>query len=139
MTDLLPPRSYVFDYESSSAVTWSDGVRTFVRDYSFDARNVIRAGSGLPSAPLLDLLEVAFAAYFSDRLARRRDARDRNRGVQWRRHLSLRVGVRDVAVWKDPHGSFATVTKRLLRLYGRYTAEWERFPARQHLATSIAA
>lgn len=103
MTDLLPPRSYVFDYQSASAVTWSDGVRTFVRDYSFDARNVIRAGAGRPSTPLLDLLEVAFAAYLSDRLARRRDARDRSRGVQWRRHLTVRVGVRDVAVWKQAH------------------------------------
>jgi 7-cyano-7-deazaguanine synthase in queuosine biosynthesis len=35
--------------------------------------------------------------------------------------------------------SFSTVTKRLLRLYARYTDEWERFPGRQHLATSIAA
>jgi 7-cyano-7-deazaguanine synthase in queuosine biosynthesis len=103
MTDLLPPRSFVFDYQSTSAVTWSDSTRTFVRDYSFDARNVIRAGAGLPSTALLDLLEVAFAAYFSDRLARRRDARDRNRGVQWRRHLTVRVGVRDVSLWNQPH------------------------------------
>src|SRR3712207_5974021 len=103
MTDLLPPRSFFFDYQSTSAVTWSDGARTFVRDYSFDARNVIRAGAGFPSTALLDLLEVAFAAYFSDRLARRRDARDRSRGVQWRRHLTVRVGVRDVSVWNQPH------------------------------------
>jgi 7-cyano-7-deazaguanine synthase in queuosine biosynthesis len=103
MTDLLPPRSFVFDYQSTSAVTWSDSTRTFVRDYSFDARNVIRAGAGLPSTALLDLLEVAFAAYFSDRLARRRDARDRSRGVQWRRHLTVRVGVRDVSLWNQPH------------------------------------
>jgi 7-cyano-7-deazaguanine synthase in queuosine biosynthesis len=101
MTDILPPCSFSFDYYSSPEVKWSDGQRTFAREYSFNAQNVIRAGARIPSPILLDLIEVAFAAYFSDRLARRRDARDRGRGVQWRRHLALRVGVRDVSLWKQ--------------------------------------
>ena len=56
MTDILPPRSFSFDYYSSPEVKWSDGQRTFAREYSFNAQNVIRAGAGIPppiSPPML--------------------------------------------------------------------------------------
>jgi len=100
MIESAAPLSYDFDFRGSSAVAWWDGHRTFARAYSFDGDAVLRAGRGAPAPVVLDLLEIASAAYFADRLARRRNDRDRGRGIQWPRRLSLRVGVRNLNLWK---------------------------------------
>jgi hypothetical protein len=101
MTELLPPRRFFFDYHGSPDVVWSDEQRTFARDYSIRAESVLRAGAGAVSSAIADWIEIASAIYFSDRLARRRDHRDRGRGTQWRRRLTLRIGVRVPELWSD--------------------------------------
>jgi 7-cyano-7-deazaguanine synthase in queuosine biosynthesis len=101
MTELLPPRQFCFDYHSSPDVIWTSEQGTFSREYSLRPESVLRSGGGNVSPLVADWVEIAFATYFSDRLARRRDHRDRGRGTQWRRRMTLRLGVRVPDFWSS--------------------------------------
>ncbi len=119
MTDFLPPLSYVFDYHGSPEVTWSDGERTFVREYSMNAQNVIQA------------MEWQFQQ-LSGAL---------RSGDPWAALSQAFPDIRRAATaYQELEGLPSTVVrKNLVRLYSQYAREWERFPAREHLAVPEAA
>ena len=76
--------------------------------------------------------------------------------MEWQFHR-LRDALRDVDQWaclsqafrdirraasayQELEGQAASVVRdRLVGLYSRYASEWERFPAREHLAVQTAA
>lgn len=94
-------------------VDWESGFRLD------DAHIAFGLGAVLTSR-LSDLLDIAMAAYVTDRLRARRPPRSRE-GDAWSRRLSVRIAVRDAVFWRHPdvHGD-------LLDLLGWLTDDvWE--------------
>lgn len=79
--------------------------------------------------PLLaDWIDIALAAYLSDRLSPRRDAKVARHAFQWARRMCLKIPLRHPDVWRSPH-----VDEALRRALDFFTDdEWEfEFVARR--------
>ena len=105
-----PPR-YELDFTAASQT--SDGVRAVPiagTPVSIEGRyrigdNRIEQSFGLSLPPVsADLVDIAMSVYAADRVSPRRvPARPDPYRLQWRRHLALRVPVREPERWSQPH------------------------------------
>jgi len=89
-TDLLRGRNYSFDDSGLCAVL----------DHELDPR-------------MADLVDIALAAHVVDRLEPRPGANSLTAGATWDRHFVVRLGVRDLAYWREHIDSVSSLLRGL--------------------------
>jgi len=82
-----------FDGGDGPRVDWESGYRLDDQQIAFGLGRAL-------SARLSDLLDIAMAAYITDRLRSRRPSGSRG-GDHWSRELPVRIAVRDAAFWRQ--------------------------------------